>query len=87
MDEVHLGDGGVGRAFIGVLLVVQQLCDSPVARVDRRDNTQVDLEVQPLRVEVVRFSVVVIVHLADDGDGVVTIPNNGTVVQPDETKV
>ena len=87
MDEVHLGDGDVGREFIGVRLVVQQLRDSPVVWVDRRDKTQVDLEVQPLCVEVVRFSVVVIVHLADDGGGVVTIPNNGTVVQPDETKV
>ena len=67
MDEFYRGEGDVGREFIGVRLVVQQLRDSPVARVDRRDNTHVDLEVQPLRVDVVRFDVVVIVHLVDDG--------------------
>ena len=67
MGEVHLGEGDVGREFIGVRLVVQQLCDSLIARVDCRDNTQVDLEVQPLRVDVVRFAVVVVVHLANVG--------------------
>ena len=31
VDEIHLGEGDVGREFIGGRLVVQQLCDSPVA--------------------------------------------------------
>ena len=66
---------------------MQLLCNSHVARVDRRDNTQVDLEVQPLRVDVVRFSVEVIVHLPHDGGGVVADLNNGIVGQPDEAKV
>ena len=65
---------------------MQQLCDSPVARADRRDNTQVDIEVQ-LRVEVVRFAEVVVVHLADDGNGEVMVLNNAIVDQPDEAKV
>ena len=67
MDEISHGGGEVRHEFIGDRLVVQLLRDSLVARVDRRDNTQADLDVQPLRVEVVRFDVVVIVHLADDG--------------------
>ena len=44
-------------------------------RVDRRDITQVDIEVQPLRVEVVRFAVAVFVHLAHDGDGELVVIN------------
>ena len=79
--------GEVCQEFIGVRLVVQLLCNSHVARVDRRDNTQGDLEAQPLRVDVVRFAVVVVVHLADDGGGVVVVVNNVIVVQPDESKV
>ena len=39
---------GVGHEFIDVRLVVQQLCDSPVAWAEHRDNTKVDLEVQLL---------------------------------------
>ena len=73
--------------FIGDWLVVQRLCDSPVAWVDRRDNTQVGLDVQPLRVDVVRFAVVVIINLAYDGGCVVSVLNNVIVVQPDEAKV
>ena len=71
--------GEVCQEFIGVRLVVQLLCNSHVARVDRRDNTQVDLEVQPLRVDVVSFAVVGVVHLAHDED-VVTVINNVIVV-------
>ena len=67
VDVVNLGEGRVARKFIGVRLVVQQRYDSRVTRVDRRDNTQVGIDAQPLRVGVVRFDVVVIVHLADDG--------------------
>ena len=85
--ETHHGEGEVGNEFIDVRLVVQRLCDSRVARVDRRDNTQVDLEVLPLCVDVVQFAVVVVVHLAYDGDGVVSVLNNVIVVQPDEAKV
>ena len=55
--------------------------------VDRRDNTQGDIYAQPLCVDVVRFAVLVIVHLVHDGDGVVTVLNNGIVVQQDEAKV
>ena len=84
-DEIRLGGGDVGCEFIGDRIVVQ-LCDSPVARAYRRDNTQVVLEGQ-LRVEVVRFDEAVIVHLVHDVDGVVTIINNGFFVQEDETKV
>ena len=62
--EIHHGVGEVGREFIGVRIVVQRLCDSPVPRADRRVNTQDDLEAQPLCVGVVRFDEVVIVHLA-----------------------
>ena len=62
-------------------------CVSHVAQVDRHDNTQVDLEIQPLRVDVVRFAVVVVVHLADDGGGEVTVLNKFVVVQPDDAKV
>ena len=72
--------------MIGDRLVVQQVCDGLVTWVDRRDNTHVDNEVQPLRVDVVRFAVVVIVHLADEGGGV-TFLNNGIVAQLDEAKV
>ena len=71
--------GEVCQEFIGVRLVVQLLCNSHVARVDRRDNTQVDIEVQPLRVDVVSFAVVGVVHLAHDED-VVTVINNVIVV-------
>ena len=52
----NLGEGEVGSVFIGDWLVVQRLCDSPVAWVDRHDITLVDLDVQPLRVDVVRFA-------------------------------
>ena len=55
VDEFYRGEGDVGREFIGVRLVVQQMCDSPVALAELRDKTQVDLEVRPLRVDVVRF--------------------------------
>ena len=64
VDETHRGEGEVGHECIGVRIVVQRLCDSPVPRADRRDNTQGDLEVQPMRVDVVRFAEVVVVHLA-----------------------
>ena len=56
-------------------------------RVERRDNTQVGIDVQPLDVDVIRFAVVVIVQLEDDGGCVVTVLNNGIVVQPEEAKV
>ena len=56
-------------------------------RVDSRDNTQVGLGVQPLCVEVVRFAEIVLVHLEDDGGGVVAVVNNVTVVGFDEAKV
>ena len=62
-------------------------CVSLVAPVDRRDNTQVDIGVQPRRVDVVGFAVLVIVHLAHVGYGGVTALNNIIVVQPDEAKV
>ena len=67
MDEVRLGEGDVIHEFVSVRLVVPQLCDSPVVRDDRQDNTLVDLGVQPLRVEVVRFAEEVIVHFAHEG--------------------
>ena len=86
MDEIHLGEGEVRHEFIGDWLVVQKLCDSRVWRVDRRDNTRVDLEVQALRVDVVRLDEVVIIRLAHDG-GVVTVLNIDIVVQPDDAKV
>ena len=66
---------------------MQQLCDSHVWRAYHRDNTQVGIEVQPLRVDVVRYAVAVVVHHADDGDGIVTVLNSGIVVQPGEAKV
>ena len=81
VDEVHLGELEVGQQILRDRLVVQQLCDSHVTRGDRRDNTQVVLEERPLRVEVVRFAEVVVVHLACDGSGVVMELNNGIVVQ------
>ena len=34
VDEIHRGGGEVAREFIGVRLVVQQLCDSPAVRGD-----------------------------------------------------
>ena len=46
--EIHLGECEVGHEFIGVRLVVRQLRDSPLARVERQDNTQVVLDGQPL---------------------------------------
>ena len=64
MGEIHHGDVDVCQEVIGVRFVVQRLCDSPVKRADRRDNTQVDLEVLPLREDVVRCAEVVVVHLA-----------------------
>ena len=73
VDEIHVGGDEVRREFIGDQLVANQLCDSPVALVDRRDKAQVDIDVQLLRVEVVRLAVVVVVHLAHDEDGVVTV--------------
>ena len=85
-DEIHLGGGDVGREFLCVRLVVQ-LCDSLVGRVDHRDDSQVDLDAQPPRVDVVRFAVVVIVHPVHDGDGIVTVLNNTIVVQLGEAKV
>ena len=63
------------------------MCDSPVARVDRRDNTQVDVDVQPLHVDVVRLAVVVVVRLVHGGGGVVTFLKNVIVRQLDEAKV
>ena len=66
-DEINLGEGEDGRELIHDRLVVQQMYDSHVARADRRDNTLVDLDVQPLCVDVVRFDEVVVVHLAHDG--------------------
>ena len=84
MGEVHLGKGGVLHEFIGVRLVVQ--LDSPVARVERRDNTQGGIEVRSLRADVVRFAEVVVVHLTDDGGVVVTVLNNDIVIQHDEDK-
>ena len=72
--------------FIGDWLVVQRLCDSPVAWVDRHDITLVDLDVQPLCVEVVRFAEAVVVHLEHDGDGVVIVLKNAIVIQRDEAK-
>ena len=48
VDEISLGESNVLHEFIGVRLVVQQLCDSPVAWAEHRDNTKVDLEVQLL---------------------------------------
>ena len=86
VDEIHHGEGDVRRDFISDWFVVQQMCDSPVARGDRRDNTQGDLEAQPLRVDVVRFAVVVVVHLAHDGMVVSLCSKNGSVVAPDEAK-
>ena len=79
VGEAHLGDGQVRHEFIGVRLFVHQMSDSHVPLADRRDNTQVDLEVQPLRVDVVRFAEVGVVHLAHDED-VVTVINNVIVV-------
>ena len=72
--------------FIGDWLVVQRLCDSPVAWVDRHVNTLVDLEAQPLCVRVVRFAEAVVVHLEHDGDGVVIVLKNAIVIQRDEAK-
>ena len=83
----NLGEGEVGSVFIGDWRVVQRLCDSPVAWVDRHDITLVDLEVQPLRVDVVRFAEAVVIHLEHDGGGCVTVHNNDIVVQPEEAKV
>ena len=60
---------------------------SLVAWVDRRYKTQIDLDAQPLRVEVVRFAEIVLVHLEDDGGGVVAVVNNVIVVGFDEAKV
>ena len=60
------------------------MCNNPVARGDRRENTQVGIEVQ-LRVEVVRFAEVVVVDLKHDGDGGVTIFN--VIVQQDDAIV
>ena len=54
MGMILFGEGMVIHEFIGDQLMVQQLCDSHFARGDRRDNTQVDLNVR-LRVDVVRF--------------------------------
>ena len=87
MDEIHLGEGNVDRDLISGRLVVQLLWDSPIAWADRRDNTHVDLEVQPLCVDVVRFAVVVVAHLEHDGGGVVSFINTVIVVKQDETKV
>ena len=50
-----------------VIGLLYSSCDSHVQWADRRHNTHVDIEVQPLRVGVVRFDVVVIVHLVHDG--------------------
>ena len=83
----RLADGGVRGQFIGGRLVVQQLCDCPVARGDGRDNTQVDVELQSLPVDVVRFAEVVVVHLPHDGSRVVKVLSNVVVVQPDQAKV
>ena len=58
-----------------------------LSSVDRRDNTQVDIEVQSFSVEVVRFDDVVIVHFAHGRSGEVTALNNVIVVEPDEAKV
>ena len=86
MDEFRLGEGEVRHEFIGGRLVVQQLCDSHVTRGDRRDNTRVDLGVQPLSVDVVRFTDAVVVHIGYDGVEV-TVHNNIIVVPTDEAKV
>ena len=87
MDWFRLGGGEDVNEFIGVQLVVQQLCESPVARGKRPDYKQINLGVQLLRVDVVRFAVIVIVHLAHDGDGIVMVLNHTIVVQLDEAKV
>ena len=86
MDVFHHGQGEVAHEFVCDRLVVQQLCDRPVARVDCRDNTHGDLEAQ-LRADVVRFAEVVVAHLMASGGGVVMLLNNEIVVQQDETKV
>ena len=65
---------------------MQQLRASPVTRVDRRDDTQVCIEVQRLRVDVVRFAVVVVARLAHGG-GVVSFINTVIVIRPDEAEL
>ena len=42
--RIHHSMGEVEHEFVGFQLDVLQLCDTPVARGDRRDNTQVDIE-------------------------------------------
>ena len=81
MDEVHLGQGDVGHAFIADRLVVQQLCDCLVARVDRRDNTMLTLRdscVSKWSDSLRQLSSISLMR-----DGVVAVLNNGIVVQQD----
>lgn len=85
--QIHVVEGEVRHDFIRVLPVVQQLCDSPVKGEGRRVFTMVDLDVQPLRVEVVRYAETVVVCLAHDGGGIFSLLNNVIVVQSDEAKV